>query len=117
MTKIKLGKLIRKLRQEKGLSLRKLADMVDMSYVNISHIENGKFKTDDNLIKQLAKALDHDEDQMLSLVDSVNDDIKQIIKKLPNTVPEFLRTAKNLTNEEWKELIQQIKTKDIKNDK
>ena len=44
MTKIKLGKLIRKLRQEKGLSLRKLADMVDMSYVNISHIENGKFR-------------------------------------------------------------------------
>ena len=112
MSKSILGKLVRKLRKQKGLSLRELAKKVDTSYVNISHIENGKFATSEKLIKQLAKALDYDVDNMLAKADSVNEDIKNIIKKKPSAVPEFLRTAKNLTEEEWKDLTDQIKNKD-----
>ena len=41
----------------------------------------------------------------------INEDVKNIIKKLPNAVPEFLRTAKNLTEKEWKDLTEQIKNK------
>ena len=37
--------------------------------------------------------------------------IKNIIKKLPTAVPDFLRTAKNLTEDEWKDLTEQIKNK------
>ncbi len=109
MSKILLGKLIRKLRKEKGLSLRKLAEKVDISFVNISYIENGRFETSEKVIKQLAKALDYDVDKLLAVADSVNEDIKKIIKKLPTAVPEFLRTAKNLTEDEWKDLTDQIK--------
>ena len=39
-----LGKMIRKLRKAKGLSLRKLAEVVDVTFVNIAHIENGRVK-------------------------------------------------------------------------
>ena len=106
-----LGNLVRKLRKQKGFSLRDLAKKVDTTYVNISHIENGRFSTSEKLIKQLAKALDYDVDKMLAKADSVNDDLKKIIKKMPSAVPEFLRTAKNLTEDEWKELTQQIKKK------
>ena len=53
--------------------------------------------------------------KMLNLpqIDSliINKDLKNIIKKLPNVGPEFLRTAKNLTEEEWKDLTDQIKKK------
>ena len=48
---------------------------------------------------------------MLATADSVNEDIKKIIKKLPTAVPEFLRTAKNLTEDEWKDLTEQVKKK------
>ena len=106
-----LGLLIRKLRKNKGLSLRKLAEKVDISFVNIAHIENGRVATSEKVIKQLAKALDYDVDKLLASADSVNTDIKKIIKKLPTTVPEFLRTAKNLTEDEWKDLTEQIKNK------
>ena len=41
----KLGELIRGLRKQKGISLRKLAEEVGVSYVNISYIENGRIKT------------------------------------------------------------------------
>ena len=111
MSKILLGKLIRKLRKQKGLSLRQLAEKVSVSFVNIAHIENGRIATSEEVIKELAKALDYDVDKLLAAADSVNEDIKNIIKKLPTAVPEFLRTAKNLTEKEWKDLTEQIKNK------
>ena len=111
MTKLLLGKLIRKLRKQKGLSLRQLAEKVSVSFVNIAHIENGRITTAEEVIKELAKALDYDVDKLLAAADSVNEDIKNIIKKLPTAVPEFLRTAKNLTEKEWKDLTEQIKNK------
>jgi len=111
MSKLLLGKLIRKLRKKKGLSLRQLAEKVSVSFVNIAHIENGRIATSEEVIKELAKALDYDVDKLLAAADSVNEDIKNIIKKLPTAVPEFLRTAKNLTEKEWKDLTEQIKNK------
>ena len=66
MSKLLLGKLIRKLRKQKGLSLRKLAEKVDISFVNIAHIENGRVTTSEEIIKQLAKALDYDVDKLLA---------------------------------------------------
>jgi transcriptional regulator with XRE-family HTH domain len=111
MSKLLLGKLIRKLRKQKGLSLRQLAEKVSVSFVNIAHIENGRIATSQEVIKELAKALDYDVDKLLAAADSVNEDIKNIIKKLPTAVPEFLRTAKNLTEKEWKDLTEQIKNK------
>ena len=114
MSKVLLGKLIRNLRKKKGLSLRQLAKQVSVSFVNIAHIENGRVTTSEEVIKELAKALDYDVDKLLAKADSVNDDIKRIIKKLPNAVPEFLRTAKNLTEQEWKDLTEQIKGKNAR---
>ena len=111
MSKLLIGKLIRKLRKQKGLSLRQLAEKVSVSFVNIAHIENGRIATSEEVIKELAKALDYDVDKLLAAADSVNEDIKNIIKKLPTAVPEFLRTAKNLTEDEWKDLTEQIKKK------
>ena len=111
MSKLLLGKLIRKLRKQKGLSLRQLAEKVSVSFVNIAHIENGRITTSEEVIKELAKALDYDVDKLLAAADSVNEDIKNIIKKLPTAVPQFLRTAKNLTEKEWIDLTEQIKNK------
>ena len=111
MNKKLLGNLIRKLRKQKGLSLRQLAEKVSVTFVNIAHIENGRVATSEEVIKELAKALEYDVDKLLAAADSVNEDIKNIIKKLPTAVPEFLRTAKNLTEKEWKDLTEQIKNK------
>lgn len=111
MNKKLFGKLIRRLRKKKGLSLRQLAEKISVSFVNISHIENGRVETTEKVIKELAEALDYDVDNLLATADSINEDVKNIIKKLPNAVPEFLRTAKNLTEEEWNDLTEQIKKK------
>ena len=104
-----LGKMIRNLRKEKGLSLRKLAEVVDVSYVNISHIENGRFKTSKKVLKQIAEALDYDKDELFALADTIDEEIEEIIRKIPKVIPDFLRTAKNLSSEEWNDLTEHVK--------
>ena len=121
MNKITFGLLIRKLRKAKRLTLRELADFVDVSYVNIAHIENGRSGASRKVIKKLAEALDYDADKLLAAADEIGEDVEKIIRKIPSAVPDFLRTAKNLTKDEWKTLTDQIKEmnnkKDIKNGK
>ena len=109
MSKESLGNMIRKLRKAKGISLRKLAEEVDVSFVNIAHIENGRIKTSKEVLRQIADALDYDVDKLLALGETVSEDIEKIIRKRPTAVPQFLRTAKNLTSEEWRVLTEHVK--------
>ena len=117
MNKITFGLLIRKLRKAKRLTLRELADFVDVSYVNIAHIENGRSGASRKVIKKLAEALDYDADKLLAAADEIGEDVEKIIRKIPSAVPDFLRTAKNLTKDEWKTLTDQIKEMKNKKDK
>ena len=109
MNKIAFGLLIRKLRKAKGLSLRKLAKLVDVSFVNIAHIENGRVTTSKKIIRQLAKALDYDADKLLAAANEIGEDVEKIIRKIPTALPDFLRTAKNLTKADWINLTEQVK--------
>lgn len=54
---MKLGENIRRYRQEAGLSLRELADMVDVTYSTLSHYENGRTVPRYDTLKRLARAL------------------------------------------------------------
>ena len=83
MNKRSLGSLIRKLRKAKGLSLRKLAKQVDVSFVNIAHIENGRVVTSKKVLKQIAHALNYNLDKLLAVGNKVDDDIEKIIRKRP----------------------------------
>ena len=92
-----------------NLTKRQLAEKISVSFVNIAHIENGRVETSDKVIKELAKALDYDVDKLLAAADAIGEDVEKIVRKIPSAVPEFLRTAKNLTEEEWKSLTKQVK--------
>ena len=58
----KIGKIIREIRNEKGLSLRKLAEIVGVSNVNILYIEKGKINTSLPILKGIAKGLNYNKD-------------------------------------------------------
>ena len=108
MSKQTFGQLINSLRKAKDISLRKLAEQVDVSFVNIAHIENDRVKTSKKTIIQLAKALDHDVDELLAKAETIGDDIEEIIRKQPTALPAFLRSAKNLSAAQWNELTRQV---------
>ena len=52
------GKRVRKLRLEKGISMRYLADLADVDYTQISKIETGKINTTISTAYAISKALD-----------------------------------------------------------
>ena len=104
----KIGEIIREIRNEKGISLRRLAEIVNVSNVNILYIEKGKINTSLPILKGIAKALNYNIDKLLALADMVDDDIRNIINKRPIVITNFLRAAKNLTNDEWSNLTKQI---------
>ena len=72
-------------------------------------MENGRVVTSKKILKQLARALNYYLDKFLAIGNRVDDDIEKIIRKKPATVPEFLRTAKNLSNDEWQQLTDIVK--------
>ena len=114
MSRKSLGLLIRKIRKEKQLSLRgmkeKLGDLgVEMSIVTISHIENGRYQTSRQNLKDLANVLDVSVDLFFAEINQVDDQVGEIIREKPDQVPEFLRTAKNLNDEDWGKLSEFVK--------
>jgi len=111
----KVGKMIKTLRKEKGMSLRELAKEVGVSFVNISYIENGKIETSKKILRKISEVLDYDFDSLLSLTNNIDDDIIAIINNKPDLIPLFLREAKSLNNIEWKELIKNIKKMKLNN--
>lgn len=52
------GKHIRKLRQERKLSMRHLADLADVDYTQIAKVETGKINTTISTVYAIATALD-----------------------------------------------------------
>ena len=62
----KFGDNLKKLRTDKGLSLRGLASMCDLDDSNISKIENGKVNIQLSTIFELAKGLDIEPKELLN---------------------------------------------------
>ena len=110
----KLGIVIRDLRKKKGMNVREFAKKVGVSFATISYIENGRVDTKTEILNRIADVLEYDKDKLLSLADRVDDEIKGIINKMPDEVPAFLRTAKNLSKADWKELKDMIEKKNNK---
>ena len=103
-----LGEIIKHIRNEKGISLRQLADIVNVSNVNILYIEKGKINTSLPILKGIAKALNYNIDKLLALADMIDDDIRNIINRRPIPITNFLRVAKNLTNNDWNILTEHV---------
>jgi transcriptional regulator with XRE-family HTH domain len=123
MSKKTLGNLISKLRKEKGLSHRKLADNLKdldpknaISYVSIVHIEKGRFNSSRETLAVLAKALDYNVDALLAESDQVGDDVAEVIKDKADIIPDFLRSANNLSKSDWDTLSKMVNKMSNKND-
>jgi transcriptional regulator with XRE-family HTH domain len=99
-----LGETIKALRDERRLSMRGLAKAVDVSPMHISNIEKGFMKGSSELIAKIARALETDVDRLLHIADRVDPEVVEVIQKNPQTVPSFLRSAKDLSAEDWEKM-------------
>ena len=114
----KLGRIIQKARDKKygkSLSLRKFSESIGMTHVAIKNIENGKVEAKKETLLKLAEKLDLDPDVILAKAAKLDNEIENLISEKSDTVPQFLRTAKNLTDDQWKEITRHAKKMDKDN--
>ncbi len=95
---MRFGERIRELRKAKRLSLRQLAELVDVSHTYLSKVENQKLDfgeyPSEALIHKLAAELDGDENRLLLLAEKIPDDIKQMVLRSPELFHDLAKLNK-----------------------
>lgn len=105
---ITLAIRLKELRTHKNMGIRELGRAVDVTGMHISNIEKGKSAPSAELIHKLAVVLEANVDELLYLADQIDPEVAEVIQSNPYAVPAFLRSAKNLSEEQWKELQKQV---------
>ncbi len=88
----KFGPFLKKLREEKGLSIKKLSPKLDVTYSYLSKIENGHSRPSDQFIEKLAKTLNHDKEELMIKAGKIPDDVLKIISNNPEKAIAYLRS-------------------------
>ena len=104
---------IRKLREEKRIGLRQFARMIGVSATYLSKIERGEMPPPaEDRVKEIARLLDQDPDELLALAGKVASDLNEIIRSRPREMASFLRTARGLSGQELERLTKQATGKE-----
>ena len=96
------------LRAEQKMGIRELGRAVGVTGMHISNLEKGKSAPSAELVLKLAEALQANADELLYLADQVSPEVVDVIHQNPLAIPNFLRSAKNLTTEQWELLQKQV---------
>jgi len=102
------GQRVQALRVEKRMGIRELGRALDISAMHISNLEKGKSMPSSDLVEKIAAELQGDLDELLHLADQLDPAVVNVIQSNPYTVPSLLRSAKNLTPEQWAKLQKQV---------
>ncbi len=101
----KFGALVRREREAKELGLREMAKMIGVSPTYLSKVERDEFPPPaEDRVKEIAKVIGYDADELLALAGRVASDISDIIKCQPVELAALLRTTKGLKAEEIAQL-------------
>jgi transcriptional regulator with XRE-family HTH domain len=87
------GHELRRLRTEKGVGIKRLAHDLGISHTYISHIERGKTRPSESLIRKLAAYFGVDEEELLLAAGKFPQDITEILDKHPREVVMVLRES------------------------
>ncbi len=105
------GQVLREKRVAKGYSLRKFAELVDVSPTYLSQVEQDKVDSPPTVerLNRMADVLSENRDEFVSFAGRVPEDLPRIIQSRPDTIPELLRTTKGLTPKQMRELLERAK--------
>jgi transcriptional regulator with XRE-family HTH domain len=107
------GQRLRALRLERRLNQKELAAAAGIDVTYLSKLENARMDPPaEETIRRLAAALDVEPTELLLEARKVPSDLNPIITASP-LVPRFLRAARNLTDDEWRALIEAVERGEI----
>ncbi len=99
-----LSQRIKELRTQQGVGVRELGRIIGKTGQHISNIEKGIGNPSAEVIVAIAKALNADKDELLHMAELVDPEVVGVIQKKPSSIPAFLRSAGDLSDEQWQEL-------------
>ena len=110
----KFGALVRREREAKELGLREMAKLIGVSPTYLSKVERDEFPPPaEDRVKEIAKVIGYDADELLALAGRVASDLSDIIRQHPRELAALLRTTKGLTAKDMAKLAEQAqRTKD-----
>lgn len=109
---MRFGERLRALRRQEGLTLRALADAVDLDFTYLSKIENEKVDYTPSVekIRLFAQVLHADELELLELADKTPPELKSFARHVSGRA--FLQRVQTLDlSEDWDDLLQYLDKK------
>ena len=104
------GATVRRLREQKGIGLRKFAQQVAMSPTYLSKVERDEFNPpSEEKVLAIAEAMGTDADVLLGLAGRVASDLAGIIQREPRGMATLLRAANGLSSDELTKLADEIR--------
>ncbi len=109
---MKFGRTIRKLREEKNISIAQFARKVGISPTYLAPIERDVFPPPaEHKVLKIAKALDQNPDELLALAGRVGTDLRRIIRRQPVNAGRLLRAIDGLPEQDVDALVLTAKKK------
>lgn len=98
---MKFGRSVRRLREEKNISIAQLAKKVGMSPTYLAPIERDVFPPPaEEKVIRIARALNQNPDEFLALAGRVSSDLNRIIRRNPARTAKLLRAVSGLPDRE-----------------
>ena len=86
-----LGRYLRGLREQRGVSLKTAAPALEISYTYLSKLENGKQDPSDDTLRRLAHYYGVSEDQVALAAGRLPVDVQEILERHPSEAVDLLR--------------------------
>jgi len=90
-TKRTLGGLLREIRQQRDLGIKKVAPALGVDYTYLSKLENDRAKPSDDLIDRIANYFGCDKDLLYVAADKIPEDVMDVIRRYPKKTLQYLR--------------------------
>jgi transcriptional regulator with XRE-family HTH domain len=104
---MKFGRTVRKLREERKISIAEFARRVGMSPTYLAPIERDVFPPPaEAKVVRIARALGQDPDEFLALAGRIGADLRRIIRREPRLTASLLRAVDGLSRDEIEDLVQ-----------
>lgn len=85
------GQILKNLRKQKGLGIKKLAPEIGLNYTYLSKLENSKVIPSPKVIQKISKYFQCDSDELMLSAGKIPEDIEEILKNNPKESIEYLR--------------------------
>jgi len=88
---MEFGALLRELRHERGLGIKRLAPDLGVTHGYLSKLENGQTKPSQDLVLRVADYFSYDPDSLLLSADRLPPDVVRILRENPEEAIAYLR--------------------------